>query len=60
MFYERIKHIDVRYHFVRDVITRGDITVSKISTHDNLADIVTKSLPIAKFEHCLDLVGVRC
>ncbi|KAG8498762.1 hypothetical protein CXB51_005210 [Gossypium anomalum] len=37
MFHERTKHIDVRYHFVRDIIARGDIVVSKISTHENPA-----------------------
>ncbi|KAG8493558.1 hypothetical protein CXB51_011740 [Gossypium anomalum] len=56
MFHERTKHIDVRYHFVRDIIARGDIVVSKISTHENPADMMTKSLRITKFEHCLDLV----
>ncbi|KAG8481510.1 hypothetical protein CXB51_026364 [Gossypium anomalum] len=56
MFHERTKHIDVRYHFVRDIIARGDIVVSKISTHENPADMMTKSLPITKFEHCLNLV----
>ncbi|KAG8472622.1 hypothetical protein CXB51_034312 [Gossypium anomalum] len=60
MFHERTKHIDVRYHFVRDIIARGDIVVSKISTHENPADMMTKSLPITKFEHFLDLVGVHC
>ncbi|KAG8498902.1 hypothetical protein CXB51_005261 [Gossypium anomalum] len=55
MFHERTKHIDVRYHFVRDIIARGDIVVSKINTHENPADMMTKSLPITKFEHCLDL-----
>ncbi|KAG8473076.1 hypothetical protein CXB51_035013 [Gossypium anomalum] len=60
MFHERTKHIDVRYHFVRDIITRGDIFVRKISTHENPADMMTKSLPITKFEHCLNLVGVHC
>ncbi|KAG8473064.1 hypothetical protein CXB51_035003 [Gossypium anomalum] len=56
MFHERTKHIDVWYYFVRDIIARGDIVVSKISTHENPADMITKSLPITKFEHCLDLV----
>ncbi|KAG8489015.1 hypothetical protein CXB51_016942 [Gossypium anomalum] len=60
MFHKRIKHINVRYHFVHDIIARGDIVVSKISTHENPADMMTKSLPITKFEHCLDLVGVHC
>ncbi|KAG8496765.1 hypothetical protein CXB51_007998 [Gossypium anomalum] len=58
MFHERTKHIDVWYHFSRDIIDRGDIVVRKISTHENPANMMTKSLPITKFEHCLDFVGV--
>ncbi|KAF3665063.1 Beta-glucosidase 13 [Capsicum annuum] len=55
IFYERTRHIDVRYHFVREISARGDIVVRKISTHDNLADMMTKTLPSSKFDHCLDL-----
>ncbi|PHT79031.1 hypothetical protein T459_17083 [Capsicum annuum] len=55
MFHERTKHINVRYYFVREIIARGDIIVSKISTHDNPANMMTKTLPSAKFEHFLDL-----
>ena len=58
MFYERTKHIDVRYHFVREIITRGDIVVNKVGTQNNPADMMTKSLPIAKFVHCSNLVGL--
>lgn len=32
MFYERTKHIDMWYYFVRDVIAHGDIVVSQVST----------------------------
>ncbi|KAL6338378.1 hypothetical protein AAG906_018749 [Vitis piasezkii] len=60
IFHERTKHIDVRYHFVHDIIARGDIVVAKVSTHDNFADMMTKILPEAKFEHCLNLVSIRC
>ena len=56
MFPERMKHIDVRYHFVREIIARGDIVVSKVRTQDNPVDMMTKSLPIAKFMHCSNLV----
>ena len=35
MFHERTKHIDVKYHYVRDVISQGKLKVYKISTHDN-------------------------
>ena len=58
MYHERTKHIDVRYHFIRDVIARGDLKVSKISTHDNPADMMTKPVPTNKFELCSDLVGI--
>ncbi|PHT38008.1 hypothetical protein CQW23_21581 [Capsicum baccatum] len=58
IFHERTKHIDVRYHFVHEIIARCDIVVRKFSNHDNLANMITKTLPSAKFEHCLDFVGV--
>ena len=34
MFRQKTKHIDVRYHFVHDIIARDDIVVAKVSTHD--------------------------
>ena len=52
MFHERTKHIDVRYHFIRGVVVDGDVKVCKISTHDNLADMMTKPVPVAKFGWC--------
>jgi len=58
MFHERTKHIDIKYHFVRDVIEEGELKVCKISTHDNPADMLTKSVPVAKFELCSSLVGL--
>ena len=52
MFHERTKHIDVRYHFVHEIIAHGDIVVNKVGDQDNPTNIMTKSLPIAKFVHC--------
>ena len=59
MFYERTKHIDVRYHFIRGVVAKDDIKVCKISTHDNPADMMTKLVSLPKFELCSSLVGVK-
>ncbi len=58
MFYERTKHIDVKYHFVRDIVAQGKLKVCKISTHDNPADMMTKPVPVAKFEIYSNLVGL--
>ena len=58
MFHERTKHIDIRVHFVRDVVAKGEIAVKKISTLENPADMMTKPIPTTKFKSCLDLVGI--
>ena len=58
MFHERTKHIDVKNHYVRDVVAQGKLKVCKISTHDNPADMLTKSVPVAKFELYSSLVGI--
>jgi hypothetical protein len=58
MFHERTKHIDVKYHYVRDVVAKGKLKVCKISTHDNPADMMTKPVPVTKFELCSGLVGI--
>lgn len=57
VYHERSKHIDVKMHFVRDVLAKGDVSLEKISTGDNPADMLRKSLPQAKFKHCLNLVN---
>ena len=58
VFHERTKHIDVKYHYIRDVVAQGEIKVCKISTHDNPADMMTNHVHVAKFELSLDLVGI--
>ena len=43
------EHIDVRYHFVRDYVISGKISLEKISTTDNVADGMTKCLSVDRF-----------
>ena len=49
MFPERTKHIDVKYHYIRDVISQGKLKVCKISNHNNRANMMTKSVHVAKY-----------
>ena len=58
MFHERTKHINVKYHYVHDVVAQGKLKVCKVSSHDNLADMLTKPVPVAKVELCSSLVGI--
>nr|CAD1836511.1 unnamed protein product [Ananas comosus var. bracteatus] len=50
MFHERTKHIDVKFHFVRDVIGKCTMTVKKIGTEDNPADMGAGDLLSARKE----------
>jgi hypothetical protein len=40
--HSRTKHIDIRYHFLRDHQQKGDIEIAYVNTHNQLADIFTK------------------
>lgn len=59
VFHERSKHIDLRYHFIiRDCLEDGSISTSYISTSDQLADILTKSLGRVKFQELRAKIGM--
>src|SRR5258707_7112092 len=45
------KHVDVRYHFIRECIIDGSIDLKLIGTNDMAADILTKALAVTKHEH---------
>jgi hypothetical protein len=59
MITEKSKHIDIRYHFVRDIIEKGLVKVCKISTHNNPDDMMMKNVHVAKFELWSSLVGIK-
>lgn len=52
----RTKHIDTRYYFVKDFIKNGFIACSYCPTQDMLADLLTKPLPLPKFEKHRNLI----
>ena len=58
-FHARTKHIDVRYHFIRDVVRSAKVAVTYIPTNENLADAFTKPLPRTKFEIATSRMGLR-
>ncbi|GJY59854.1 retrotransposon protein, putative, ty1-copia subclass [Tanacetum coccineum] len=58
MFHERTKHINVRYHFIREIVESKEIEVAKIGTKDNAAGAFTKVVPHPKFKYCMEILGV--
>ncbi|GJT41979.1 integrase, catalytic region, zinc finger, CCHC-type containing protein [Tanacetum coccineum] len=57
-FHERTKHINVRYHFIREVLEAKTINVLKVGTEHNAVDALTKVVPGLKLQHCLELLNV--
>jgi hypothetical protein len=51
VFHTRTKHVEVDYHFVRDRVTKQEIQVRFISSKDQLADVLTKPLPLVLFAY---------
>jgi hypothetical protein len=56
--HDRRKHIDTRYHFIRDCVERGDVDIDHVSTAEQLADILIKALGRVRFVELRQQLGV--
>ena len=57
--HSRTKHIDVRYHYIRELIAYGKTTVGYTPTESMIADILTKPLGITAFRRCIQGLLLR-
>ena len=55
----RNKHIDITYHFIREVVSRGEIALKYVPTSEMVADMLTKPLGRIKFEKFRSMAGLR-
>jgi hypothetical protein len=58
MFHDKSKHIEIKYHYIRDMVHRKTIHVQYLSTHEQIADIFTKPLAKTKFEYFREKLGL--
>ena len=58
MFHAKTKHIDVKYHFIRDVLEDKHMELVNVHTDDNPIDILTKGVAFERFAHYRALMGV--
>nr|GEW87616.1 ribonuclease H-like domain-containing protein [Tanacetum cinerariifolium] len=54
----RTKHIDVRYHFIKDHVEKGTIELYFVGTEYQLTDLFTKFLPEARFKFLVEKLGM--
>ena len=59
IFHERTKYIDIDYHFARDKIIQGIIKTHYVSTKEQQADLLTKSLDRQQHEHLMTKLSLK-
>ena len=55
----RTKHIDIKYHFIRDQVSKGTITLKYCATEDMTADVFTKALSRERFCKLREMIGIK-
>jgi len=58
VFHQNIKHIDTRYHFIRELVRKGEFYLEPCKSIDQLVDIFTKPLSEDVFEFHRGNLGV--
>jgi hypothetical protein len=58
VFHDKSKHIEIQYHYIRDMVQRGAVKLQYVGTNEQVADLLTKPLSPVKFECFQDKIGV--
>ena len=55
----KVKHIDIRHHYIRELLKSGSIALEQIPSADNLADLFTKPLPRDHHHRFLEALNIK-
>jgi hypothetical protein len=58
VFHDRSKHIDIRYHFIRECVENGKVEIEFIRSEEQLADVLTKALGRGKLQEQRAKIGM--
>jgi hypothetical protein len=58
ILHDRSKHIDVKFHYTRECVERGDIELEHIGTNEELADTLMKTLWTKCFHEIREKIGI--
>lgn len=58
VFHSRTKHIELRHHFIRDMVSNGEISLEFIGTNEQPADFLTKAIYVEKFQKARDILKI--
>ena len=58
VFHDRSKHIEIKYHYMRDMVQRGEVKLQYVAMDEQIADVLTKPLSRVNFEYFIERLGV--
>ena len=58
VFHDKSKHIEIKYHYIKDMVQRGAVKLHYVVTDEQIADVLTKPLGQVKFECFREKLGV--
>ncbi len=56
---QRSKHIDIKYHYVRELVEKQQVKILRVDSSENCADILTKGVARERFEYLRHKIGMR-
>ena len=58
MFHHKSRHIEIRYHYIRDMVHKGVVKLQYVVTDKQIANVLTNPLSRIKFDYFRDKLGV--
>ena len=58
VFHDKSKHIEIKYHYIRDMVQTGTVKLQYVATDEQITDVLTKPLARVKFEYFRERLGV--
>ena len=58
VFHDKLKHIDIKYYYIRDMVQRGVVKLQYAATDEQIAYVLMKPLARVKFEYFMEKLGV--
>ena len=58
VFHDKSKHIEIKFHYIKDTVQRGAVKLQYRATEEQIADVLTKPLVRVKLEYFIEILGV--